>query len=114
MAKRKIIEQPIEEQKNGWNTLHIFGYGETQLNGSIGKKVETSSLTKVQAVIDYIYSLKPEDVTAGNDYHAITIIKGVFARFTPKNSEEKSFSVEYKNIDTTTINELVLELESLA
>lgn len=111
MAKKNI--NTANNNQEGWNTLHIFGYGETQLNGSIEKKVLTSTLTKAQAVIDYIYSLKPADSDAGIEFHAITFVKNIFGRYVPKNIEEKLFSIEYKDLDLTTVQELITELESL-
>ena len=63
-----------------WSTLHIFGYGETQLIGTdSNKKVPTSALTKVQAVVDNVYSFKPEGNTATEVYHAINIFNDLFA-----------------------------------
>jgi hypothetical protein len=112
--KKAILSENPQSEQKGWSTLHIFGYGETQVNGSVEKKVATTSLTKVQAVIDYVYSLKPADNNAGTEYHAITIVKNVFARFTPKAKEEKSFSIDFKDLDTATIEELVAELEAVA
>jgi uncharacterized protein YqfB (UPF0267 family) len=53
MAKKK--NQIINSVE--YSTIHIFGYGETQLISSdSNKKVATSTLTKVQAVIDNVYS----------------------------------------------------------
>lgn len=112
-ARKDVLKQNAETEQKGWNTLHIFGYGETQVNGSISKKVATTSLTKVQAVIDYVYSLKPTDNNAGLEYHAITIVKNVFARFTPKTQGEQSYSISFKDFNTATTEELVAELEAI-
>jgi hypothetical protein len=80
-----------------FNTIHIFGYGETQLISSdSNKKVATSILTKVQAVIDNVYSKKPADNNAGVEHHAINIFNDMFADYTSKTKDEKSFRVEYK------------------
>jgi hypothetical protein len=50
-----------------WSTLHIFGYGETQLIGTdFNKKVPSAELTTLAAVVDNVYSFKPEDNTANN------------------------------------------------
>ena len=90
-----------------FNTIHIFGYGETQLISSdSNKKVATLLLTKVQAVIDNIYSKKPADNNAGTDYHAINIFNNMFADYLPKTKDEKSFRVEYKDLDANLINDL--------
>ena len=112
-ARKDVLKQNAETEQKGWNTLHIFGYGETQVNGSISKKVATTSLTKVQAVIDYIYSLKPTDNNADVEYHAITIVKNVFARFTPKTEGEQSYSIAFKDLNIAIIEELIAELEAI-
>lgn len=97
-----------------FNTIHIFGYGETQLiTSDSNKKVATSSLTKVQAVIDNVYSKKPTDSNAGTEYHAINIFSDMFADYIPKTKGEKSFRVKYEDLDATLINELVTEINSL-
>ena len=97
-----------------FNTIHIFGYGETQLISSdSNKKVATSVLTKVQAVIDNVYSKKPADNNAGTEYHAINIFNDMFADYQPKTREEKSFRVKYVDLDATLINELVEEIKAL-
>lgn len=96
-----------------FNTIHIFGYGETQLiSADSNKKVATSALTKVQAVIDNIYSKKPADNNAGTEYHAINIFNGMFADFMPKTKDEKSFRVKYEDLDANLINELVTEIKA--
>ena len=96
-----------------FNTIHIFGYGETQLiSADSNKKVATSALTKVQAVIDNVYSKKPADNNAGTEYHAINIFNGMFADFMPKTKDEKSFRVKYEDLDANLINELVTEIKA--
>jgi hypothetical protein len=114
MAKKtNATETPIANGI-GYNTIHIFGYGETQLISSdSNKKVATSILTKLQAVIDNVYSKKPADNNAGTEYHAINIFNNMFADYLPKARDEKCFRVEYKNLDATLINELVEEIKAL-
>ena len=99
---------------SNFNTIHIFGYGETQLiSADSNKKMPTSVLTKVQAVIDNIYSKKPADNNAGTEYHAINIFSDMFADFMPKTKGEKSFRVKYEDLDAELINELVDEIKAL-
>ena len=94
-----------------WSTLHIFGYGETQLIGdNYNKKVATSSLTTVQPVVDNVYSFKPEGNTATEDYHAINIFNDMFADWQPKDGE--GWRVQYSDLDQTLIDALVAEIES--
>jgi hypothetical protein len=98
-----------------FNTIHIFGFGDVQLiskDKSVTKKY--SDLTKVKAVADKIYSLKPADYAGLEDYHAINIFSDMFADFQPKGVEGqprvKGFRVKYKDIDAKAINALVAEL----
>jgi hypothetical protein len=92
-----------------WSTLHIFGYGETQLIGdNYNKKVATSSLTTVQPVVDNVYSFKPEGNTATEDYHAINIFNDMFADWQPKDGE--GWRVQYADLDATLIDALVAEI----
>ena len=65
-----------------FNTLHIFGYGETQvITDTENKKVASDELSDVQPVVDNVYSLKPADSDAGTDYRVITILNGLFVDY---------------------------------
>ena len=56
-------------------TIHIFGYGETQINSQeLSVKVKTDSLTTTTPLISAIFTKKPvENQTLITDYHAINI-----------------------------------------
>ena len=95
------------------STLHIFGYGETQVIGKDGetpvnKKVASSSLTGVQAVVDNVYSKKPADNTSTSDYHAVNIFNNMFADFQPKEGE--GFRVPFEELNKALIDALVAEV----
>lgn len=95
-----------------WKTIHIFGYGETQIIGKdLSKKVTTSELTKVQAVVDHIFSKKPADNDTTINYHAIHIHKDMFADFVGMTT--KYFRTLYADLDESIINELVTEFRNL-
>jgi hypothetical protein len=96
------------------STLHIFGYGETQVIGSNGdtnvnKKVATSSLTKAQAVIDNVYSFKPADNTSPNVFFAINIFAESFADYLPQ-AEYSPWRTPYSGLDKAAIDALVAEV----
>jgi hypothetical protein len=95
-----------------WATIHIFGYGETQIIGDdkMNKKFNTTDLTKVQDVVNYAYSLKPEGNEAPKEYHAINIFRDSQIHFIPKDSSFESWRFEYADLDTTTIDALATEL----
>jgi len=98
------------------NTLHIFWYGEVQVIGTdngeeVNKKVPTSSVeTAAQAVVDDVYSKKPADNPAPNEYHAVTILNNVHADYTCKGNEYKGWRVPFEELDAALIDALVLEV----
>lgn len=94
-----------------WSTLHIFQYNEIELAGeNFNKKVLTSELTKVQAVIDNVYSSKPEEITASEDYYTISIAKDKFSIYTSDNAQ--AWTTDYHELDSVVIEELVAEIEA--
>lgn len=56
-------------------TIHIFGYGETQINSKdLSVKVATDTLTNVTPLIEGIFAKKPaENTTVITDFHAINL-----------------------------------------
>ena len=95
-----------------YNTLHIFGYGETQLIGDkVNFKTATSNLSSVQAVVDNVYSKKPVDSDASSSYHAVNIFHDMFADFQPNSG--KGFRVQKANLDQALIDALVSEIVAL-
>lgn len=94
-----------------WSTLYIFGFGETQLVGEdFNKKVLTSELTKVQAVVDNLYSFKPEGNTATEDYHLVNVFKDQKGSYVPQDQDQ--WRVPYTELDATAIEELAAEIEA--
>ena len=56
-------------------TIHIFGYGETQINSKeLSVKVSTDTLTTVTPLVEAIFAKKPADNPAViSPFHAINI-----------------------------------------
>ena len=92
-----------------YNTLHIFGYGETQvITDTENKKVATDSIVGVQALVDDLYSKKPADNPATTDYRTITILNDMFADYSDE--EGNSFRVDYSELNAALIDTVVLEV----
>lgn len=94
------------------STIHIFGYGETQINSkNLSIKVATASLTKVQAIIDALWSKKPaENEATEKAYYAINIFNKKDIRWQSK----QGFSIIDKEAEITPlIDELIAELQVL-
>lgn len=95
------------------STLHIFGYGETQIIGLDGdtyvnKKVSNSALTKIQAVVNDVYSKKPSDNASPNQYHAVHVFGKLFADYQPTGFP--NWRVQWADLDKTAIDDLVAEV----
>jgi|688.fasta_scaffold409027_1 hypothetical protein len=108
-----MAKKTVQIVESAWNTIHIFGYGETQINSEKGTKVKTDTLSKVQPLIDHIYSKKPEDNNSGLQFHVIHIFKDNSVRYISSIEEEVGFNVDYSEIDLKLVDDLVNELDSL-
>jgi hypothetical protein len=92
-----------------YNTLHIFGYGETQvITDTENKKVVTDSIVGVQLVVDDIYSKKPSGNAATINYATITILNDIFADYSDE--QGNSFRVDYSELNAALIDAVVLEV----
>ena len=97
-----------------WNTLHIFGYGETQIIGDgIDKKVLSSLLPKASQVANMVYDTKPQDVNCSPYFNVITIFKDNYSDFEPSVNEEQGFRTQNLYLSQSLINGLVSEIEAI-
>jgi hypothetical protein len=97
-----------------FNTIHLFGFGDSQIIGKdTNHSVKSNTLTNLQAFVDHVKTFKPEEVTL-TDYHVIHIFNETTVRYLGKgtqNNEEKThFTVNFSDIDSTILNNLVDEL----
>lgn len=95
-------------------TLHIFGYGETQIiSKDLKVKVKTSDLTKVQPLVDAVWSKKPEDKEGNKeDFRNITFFD--FSRISwASKTKEESFRFKEEDADIKALLlDLIAELET--
>jgi hypothetical protein len=90
-------------------TIHIFGYGDTQINGDeFSVKAKTDTLTKVQPLVSAIWALKPADSDAEQQCHAINIFNYENIVYMSKNGFNVKTTPELK----TLIDELISELKT--
>lgn len=87
-------------------TIHIFGYGETQINSNFSFKDSTESFTNVVPLIDAIWAKKPTDsVLTEKQYHVIHIFNGNEIRWQTKDG----FNLKKEEIDS----DLLVLIENL-
>jgi hypothetical protein len=90
-------------------TLHIFGYGETQINSKeFSVKVASSSLETLTPLVNAIWDKKPEDSLAEEKYHAINIFNYDDIRWMSKDG----FSLKNEEDLKTFIDDLIAELKA--
>lgn len=95
-------------------TIHIFGYGETQyISKGINFKTLTKDLTEVQPLLDAIWAQKPEDVTGGDTYHAVTLFNYNRKKWNGKGKDNASFSIKEDDNSVDLIDALILEIKAL-
>ena len=97
-----------------FNTIHVFGFGDTQMIGrEKNGTVKSENLTKLQAFVDHLKTFKPEDVTL-TDYHVIHIFGTNDVRYlgtgTQVRKDKTSFSVKVSDLDQSIFNELTDEI----
>jgi hypothetical protein len=94
-----------------YNTLHIFGYGECQvITDTENIKVATELCPSAQAVVDMVYALKPEGNTAGTNYQNVTILNNIFGSYS---ASDGNFRVEYSELDSELIDQLIEEIKEI-
>jgi hypothetical protein len=94
-------------------TIHIFGYGETQINSKeLSIKVKTTQLTTVQALIDCVFLKKPKESKATIDkYHVINIFGYDDVRWLE--SKESTFNDKKDEELKAKIDDLIAELKAV-
>lgn len=95
-------------------TLHIFGYGETQINSKDLKvKVKTAELTKVQPLVDAVWSKKPEDKVGNKeDFRNISFFDFTKISWAGKTKQETFIIREEDSAMKVLILDLIAELET--
>jgi hypothetical protein len=90
-------------------TIHIFGYGETQINSkNLSVKVKSTELKKLKALVDKVWSKKPQDSDAEQNYHVIHCFGHDDVRYGSK----KGFSLKKDEELKPLIDALITELET--
>lgn len=90
-------------------TIHIFGYGETQINSKeFSVKVVTTTLQTVTPLIYAVWNKRPEGSTAEENYHVINIFSYQDIRWVSKDG----FELKDQQDLVTFIDDLIAELRT--
>ena len=97
-----------DSNENTNYTIHIFGYGETQINADYSFKDATEGFTKVNALVDAIWAKKPADsLLTEKVYHVIHIFNGTDIRW----QTENGFSLKDEEVDSK-LAKLITDLKT--
>jgi hypothetical protein len=90
-------------------TIHVFGYGETQINSNnLSIKVSTDSLKSVTPLLGAIFTKKPIDnSTLVTEFHAVNIFGYNDIRWMSKDSFDVKDDTDLKSF----IDKLIVELQ---
>ena len=70
-----------------FNTIHVFGFGDTQVIGKDQKgTVKSQDLTKLSSFVDAVKALKPSEVVE-SDYHVIHIFNNGDVKYLGKSND---------------------------
>jgi hypothetical protein len=95
-----------------YNTLLIFGYGQTQLiTDTDNILVDSSTLPSLDAVIENVYLNKPANNNSTTDYTRIAIYNNDFSDWVNSNPDDY-FKVAYFELNQSLIDLLVLEIKN--
>ena len=108
MDSNKIIQNEAKQIINEWDTIHIYGYGESQI---IHKEKNGKVLNDLLFTLSDILSVigNGTDFTI-KDVHAINIFKGQFIDFLPSSKQYLHKRLYLKDIDNNIIQNLANEI----
>lgn len=95
-------------------TIHIFGYGETQINSkNLSVKTTTANLTNVTPLVDAVWAKKPVENTIENNFHAINVFGYEDVRWLQKDGFSVRKDAELKPLIDALIAELQIVKDNL-
>jgi len=95
-------------------TIHIFGYGETQINSTeFSVKVSTKTLKKVTPLVNAIWGKKPADSNAEEKYHVVNLFGHNDIRWVSNDGFELSQQSDLVSFIDDLIAELRIAYDSL-
>jgi hypothetical protein len=100
-----------------FSTIHVFGYGETQIIGNEHNgKVQSSELTSLTDFVDHVKTFLPATGVTLTNYHVIHIFQGSDVRYlgvgTEDRKENTSFSVKWEQLNQVILDVFVNEIIS--
>ena len=100
-----------------FSTIHVFGYGETQIIGNENNgKIQSTELINLTDFVNHVKTFLPATGVTLTDYHVIHIFEGSDVRYlgvgTEDRKEETSFSVKWEELNLSILDVLVDEIIS--
>lgn len=95
-----------------WTTIHVFGYGESQMIGPDKNGATTNSnLNTLAPLVSYLASMQQAGTTINMEQlFALNMFNQLFVDFFPNNKDNKMQRFELDGLDMSYINNLADEL----
>lgn len=95
-----------------WNTIHIFGYGESQVIGKEKNgKVPNSELKTIEPLLSYLAGIQQKGTKVKrDDLHALNILNNAFIDFIPKSRENKHQRFAWNELDIKQIDKFTTDV----
>ena len=115
-ATKRTTRKAAPVATPAWNTIHIFGYGESQVIGDKANgKTPNGALKTLAPLMSYLASKQQKGTKISlDDTHALNIFNGSFVDFRPRGAKNKGQRFEWSEIDAKAINKFADELISKA
>ncbi len=120
-AKKVAIKSPakkavVKTTALAWNTIHIFGYGESQIIGSKANGIVANASLKALAPLFTALTKKAQKGTkiTLEATHSLHIFNGLFVDYRPKPISKNSTiqRIVWADVDTKAITKLSEELKN--
>ena len=99
-----------------FNTIHIFGFGDTQIiKEDLNNSIKSSELTSFPPFVNAVLQLKPENIALAY-FHVIHIFQGDSVKYiggpTENRDDVTNFTIEWENVPLELLDALVTEIEA--
>jgi hypothetical protein len=99
-----------------WSSIHIYGYGETQLLGrNTNIKVQNEKVKSIASFVEHLVTMQQKGANISmENIHVINISNNSFIDFRPRNEKNIHQRFEWSDKISTHLIELIKEIETLS
>jgi hypothetical protein len=99
---------------SSWNTIHIYGYGESQIiSNDANRKVANDKLSTISPLLSFLATKQQEGTSVNiENLHTLNIANGTFIDFVPLfGNNNKMQRYLWNDVDITLIDNIADEID---